>query len=731
MNINRKKNNYRLQYIRIQLVLAFMIFSNSLYATGLLEEVVVQARKRDQSLQEVGLTVNTYSEKSISDRGLNDPYQLAATVPNLQAFDQAAGQSHFRIRGIGLNEFNTSFDSPVAVNINEIILSKPFMGSLGQFDIQRIEVLKGPQGTLFGRNSTGGAVNYYTNRPTDENSGQLSFEYDKWNHAKFEGALSGPLGENLLGRIAFQGAYADKDTGEYKNLYNDRRIGGRDNKKQVRISLDWSNDSTSIATTSHFGKHKGELTPYDNLFQDIPGGAQAGGTTDINKVITDPYGRFTVNQDHYPTRDNENWGLNFRVDHEFALGTITSLTGFEYFERDQREDSDNTPIPTININWYSEIEQFSQEIRLLVEEGGWASLVGLYYERDDLDASDNIDLGDARLGDQFNQVTDSYAIFTNQDFSITEQFELSVGLRYTKENNAMKGASYLATGVGEGKANIVDPSTFIFPPTVISDVDRTDDDINYNVGLTFIPHDDLTFYTSYGTGFRSGGYDIGFGTTLEVFDPEDVSAFELGFKSKWLSNTLSINAAIFSTRVENYQGNAGLPTDIVPRRRNVGELETVGAEFELHWLPLERWEIQIAGGYTEAEIVESDFEIDGVSIEGNIPANSPEFSFSALSDYSFPVGDNLEATIMASYSFIDERFLEIENQPDHLAESYYLLDARIALGSESDGWELSIWGRNLTDEKVLTYINDIPSFGLFLPINGARRNFGIKLDYRF
>lgn len=724
--------------VHLAVVCSYLI-SGSAAGSNILEEVIVKAQKRDQSLQDVGLTITAFDSKNITDQGLDSAYQLADAVPNLQAFDNAAGQTHFRIRGLGLNEFQVSFDSPVAINIDEVILSKPFMASMGAFDIQRIEVLKGPQGTVFGRNTTGGAVNYYTNEPTEEFEAGIRGGYANYDRSELDGYISGPLTKNLSGRLAFSGAYAGGNEGPYTNVYNNKKIGSKNDKRQIRAKIAWSNDITRIQAAAHYGVQKGEITPYDNLFQDIPGSAFAGGTTDITKEIRDPVGRFTINSDHHPVRDNSAEGISLRLDHDFDWATFTSLTAYEYFERDQREDSDNTPVASTNIDWYSEIVQLSQEFRLSGERDKLNYLLGFYYENDDLSEIDTINLSFLEsigavafktAGANYQQETDTWALFANIEYDLSDQVQLIVGARYTEEKNDYEGLSFVASGLpGDEPTNAVDPATYLAGTPV--NQSRKDTDFNVKLGINYYPAEDILLFSSYSTGFRSGGFDVGLvAEPLIVFEPESVSAFEAGMKTTLLEGSLNLNLSLFFTEVENYQENANLPTELTPRRRNVGTMETKGAEFDLTWRPDAHWLIRGALGYSDAEIVQSDFLIGDIPIEGNTPANSPEFSSSVQLSYLIPLGDDLEVELMSSWTWVDERYLEVENQADHLVSAYNKIDARIQLSSIEGNWQVSAWVKNLENEIHTTYINDVPGFGLFLPINSEPRTFGVNFEYK-
>ncbi|NIB40186.1 TonB-dependent receptor [Pseudomaricurvus alkylphenolicus] len=740
--MNNKKHPLSQTLVSLLATAAVGGFHGAASAQGFsIEEIVVTAQKREQSQQDVGISISAFGEDAIEKLGLGDMEQLAAAIPNLQALDEAAGLPSFRIRGVGLNEFQAGFDSPVGIHLDEVFLSKPFLASMGFFDVHRVEALKGPQGTVFGRNTTGGAVNYYSNRPSQEFEAGLKASYGRHQRFETEAFVSGPLSENLLGRVAVQAI--DQQEGPYRNLFNGDQPGEME-QYQVRGQLNWQGEETDVLLSMHWGSKEAELTPYDNLFQTVPGGAPDTAPS------TDPIARYTVNQDYFPTTDSEAVGASLRIEHETALGTLTSLTAYETFERDNREDSDNTPLATVNIDWYSDIDQFTQELRLGGSRDSWTYLVGVYYERDELttvertNASDLIGL---QLGADHEITTDSLALFTSHEFSLSDNLSVILGARYTKEDNEIEGDTFAAlpSALSHGDENrILELDRFDIPEVFGADPadirrDRSDEDFNIKLGVNYFPSADQLLFASVSTGFRSGGFDLAFGaTSLETFDPEDVTAWELGYKSSWWEDTLTLNASLFYTEVEDYQTNVNLAGELVPRRRNIGVLESQGLELEAVWQPNHHWRIQLSAGYTDAEIAEVNldasgqpFSVDGVPLKGNQPVNTPELSLGAIVGYHRSLSDSIGLELVANYSWNDERYLEIQNADDHWVDSYHTLDLSASLVGEDGRWRVTAWGKNVTDEDYLRYINDVPAFGLFLAINAEPANYGVSFSYQF
>ena len=265
---------------------------------------------------------------------------------------------------------------------------------------------------------------------------------------------------------------------------------------------------------------------------------------------------------------------------------------------------------------------------------------------------------------------------------------------------------------------------------------RSDSDFNWKLGLNFDINPDVLLYTSASTGFRSGGYDMTFGgaalaSQLLTFEPEDVSAVDLGVKSTLLDGAMTLNAAIYLTEVDDYQDNVNQGAEIVPRRRNVGTLETRGFEADLQWQLDDHWLLKWGLGYTDAEVTDSDELVNGTPMEGTTPVNTPEWSTSLIVNYNRPLNDNLVLDVLLSGQWQDERFLEPDNGSDHLVDSYSTIDLSVSLLSADEKWAVSLWGRNITDEDYLVYINDVPAFGLFLTIPAEPVTYGISIDYRF
>ena len=348
-------------------------------ASGTIQEITVTAQKRRQSVQDVGITLSVVSGDSLAQAGASSVTDLTSLVPNIQA-NYGAGQVAFNVRGIGTNEFSANLDSPVAINVDEGYLAKTFMSGLLLFDIDRVEVLKGPQGTLFGRNATGGAVNFFTRRPTSELAAGGTVSFDNYRTLRAEGYVSGPLSSTISARLS--GMVTDQGRGTYRNLTLGRREGF-EKKWALRGQLLWESGPDSVLVTVFGGQQNGELQPYEGVGVFTPASVAAGapvfcgaylagratggnsgcvrGTDGLFPGDNDP---FTSNNNQPHTVRNRSIGATVRYEHEFDGATLTSLTSYQTFTRRQHEDSDGSAVNTIDVDYYNRIRQFNTELRL-------------------------------------------------------------------------------------------------------------------------------------------------------------------------------------------------------------------------------------------------------------------------------------------------------------------------------------------------------------------------------
>ncbi|MCY3751809.1 MAG: TonB-dependent receptor plug domain-containing protein, partial [Gammaproteobacteria bacterium] len=413
-------SNNKVVYFVVSVVVAFSsVFSvaNAQDDAGTLEEIIVTAQKREQSVQDVGLTVAAFTDEQYREltRGTLDG--LAAQVSNLQAYANNTFLESVHIRGIGLNEFQGQFDSPVATHFDEVYIAKPWMKARRNYDIGRVEVLKGPQGTLFGRNTTGGSVNYYTKAPVDEFEAELEAAIDEHERYRVTGMINSPLSDQLSGRFSFNTELGNG--GPQKNLFSGDEHG-RPDILDFRGQLLWSGEKLTVRALVHGGTNKSDSTAWKGpgIFNlGAPGLCPQLFTGEVSKSPSscpktagfailngfpqgefEPEGIHTINQNKPPTGDDTFYGGYLRWDYEIGNATLTSITAYEYYERIHTDDSQADMFNSTSTHYYNEMNQVSQELRLagfLSER--WRYILGFFYENDDLDQVDGSDLSQQQV----------------------------------------------------------------------------------------------------------------------------------------------------------------------------------------------------------------------------------------------------------------------------------------------------------------------------------------------
>ena len=727
---------------------------------GGIEEIVVTAQKRSQSVQDVGITMSVLTSDMLQKTGVRDVVEVTNNVPNVQV-NYGLGQNAFNIRGIGINEFSANLDSPVAVHVDEVYLSKNFMSSLLLFDIDRVEALKGPQGTLFGRNTTGGAINFYTRRPTDTLSMGGSIGYDNYETVRGEAYISGPLTENLSARLA--GMIADQGQGFYRNLTTGREEG-KENKWALRGQLAWKGEQTSVYLSASYGRDRSNLPPYEGVGIVTPESFAAGapvfcakylngtvtgadadcvrGTDGLTPGDDKPY---TSNGNLTHRTNNKGYGFTGRVEHDLSWADLTSISSYQYYRRDAQEDSDGSPVQTIENYWQNRMKQFSQEVRLSSKGNDrWNYILGAYYQHDDYRNDDYLTIaGGAGVGlySPFTQKVDAVALFFHNDVELTDSLSLIAGVRYSREKVRIDGGTFAGTGLTTGL--IQRPVTILGPLSVSSLVEgggkRTDEDVSFKIGVEWKPRldsatfDELMVYANMATGFRSGAFNADFADRQEVFtslDPEKLTAYEAGFKSSLAGRTVQINGAIFRYDFRDGFINVDSTSSPVPVTINAANIKTLGAELDVRWLVLEGLEISGNAGWLDSEI-KSNIAAGGRSLKGNSPVNAPKWTLSGALSYEMPITNELKLSFSASANYRGSQYLEAVNSPGSKEDRYWLVNGQVGIGDADGRWRLSAWVKNLTKTRYRSYVNDLPAFGWLLNLYGPPRTMGGTLTFKY
>ena len=735
INLNKKSQMFMLACL--------MGLGSGAAHSAVLEEIVVTAQKREQGLNDVGIAVTAFSGEEVRKLGLDQPVDLASQTPNLNINDTFGTTiSNVSIRGIGLNDYAVNNNPAAGIYVDDVYLVSPAMLSFQLFDLERIEVLKGPQGTLYGKNTTAGTVKFISKNPTDETEGYVSAEYGRYNRLSIEGAVGGQLAPGLNARIS--GQTTQQGEGVQFNRTTNDDVGEID-RSAIRLILDWQPSENFSATLNI---HSGEDTSDTALFN-VDNSLDPSDDAEFVNVFSSAGAG--------PNRqDVENTGVSLHA--EWGLSekwSITSVTGYEDYSRFYQEDRDGSALVHLDGFFENEIEQFSQELRATYVSENLVLIAGGFYGTDDVDTRDQfnaVDLlpnfglgGSTAVGNFYRQETDSAALFIHTEWTLNDAFRLNAGLRYTRDDKTFSNAATfivtpdLATGGGgicpllpagdPGVASVADGVQVTCFTPVTNDYDVSN--VSGKIGVDYTGIEDTLIYASVSTGFKSGGFQgqLTFNPAdLAGFDEENLVAYEVGFKST-LAENFQLNGALFFYDFEDLQFYGPLfdsPFGPLFGIANAGDAEIFGAEMDMTWLVTEGLVIKAGLGLLDTEITSS--VLPGVA-QGSVLPNSPDVNFNLQINYEWNISDDLVADVLLSTNYKDDVSYDIVRQPaETLEDGYWLTNARIGV-SDGGSWTAYLWGKNIADEQYRTQV--LTSSVGFGESYGQPLTYGVGLEYSF
>jgi len=726
-----------------------------------IEEVIVSAQRRDQNVQDVGIAITQFSGDDMRELRMVRPEDLAAQTPGLDIKNGLGNFNPiFTIRGIGLNDYNVNNNPSVGAYLDEVYMPNGAYLAFSLYDMGRVEVLKGPQGTLFGRNTTAGAINFFTERPTEEFEAFIQMDYGRWNTLNLEGAISGSLSDTVRGRLAFD---INSSDGYYKTNGNtvaggevgpsastfDGQFGQtctaqdcippnpvvesdsdffEQENYAIRGSLEWDpSDTVSVFVTGHYSNDSS-----DNLVRSM-----AEDAVDRNGFSPTDDDPFTVDSNLDPEVDIDGYGGALTIAWELDTVTLHSVTGYETIDRMIPFD-DSSPWRIVDQIFFDDAEFYSQELRLSSNsDGPFFWMVGGYYSNEDLTFQKDI-LGldfvvRTTILTVFDQDAESYAAFAHTEYDLNEQWKLTVGARYTRDERSYSGGSFTEDPYG------IDLAGVFFSAPQQSSGDFDEDYVDGKIALDWTPEEDVLYYASISLGHKGGGYD---GSTITdpssfiPFEAEEVLAYEIGMKSTLLDSTLQLNVSAFFYDYEDMQAESEsevLPGVFESIRANVGEAEIYGIDADLWWRPTEGLDIKVGAAYLDTELTSwnsTDPEEIDAHVGNEIP-DAPEFTANGMIRYEWPVADALLASVMFDASYNASTFKDIGNT-DYLEQpSYWLANARVAVGSEGGDWNVALYVKNMFDEEYIRQAFDNFGEAWVYETWGAPRTYGVTAIKHF
>ena len=804
-----------------------------------LEEIVVTATKRSESLQDVPISMIAMGGETIRELGITKAEDFTLNIPAVTIAQNPVGNFIF-IRGLGTAGANQGIEQSVSIFHDGVYMGRHQLSRAPFMDLERVEVLRGPQSILFGKNTIGGAVHVISAKPSEEFEGAVTGMYG-WEDGETEVnlVLSGPLTDRLKGRIAVRSYQLD---GYLDNVVTGDEGPERDDltvRGQLAFDLNENSDLILRLERSEFEQVQqstqlrvvNPLTPLDQTISDLNQSLVAAATGgdgseryDDQRAVDNDGGRLLAQilpqfsgipgyPDNPEGSDNEmdlasltlNWGIG---DH-----TLTAITGYASYEYRDICDCDFAAIPLIEADAREDYEQFSQEVRLTSPGGERIDyIVGAYYHQTDLAYRSVEAFGTNLLSIAaglplplapnvtrdytFDQDQEQWAIFGSATYSFTDTLRATLGLRYSEETKDVDrnldkrftdGWDFSASGLPAATLQFgdtaADYNAFEATPgleaaqgiannlifaTVLGTYEHTIADkreeefVSWSVNFEYDASDDIMLFATVSTGVKGGGYDARYlknpdlpviGADQFEYEEEQAINFELGMKTTLLDGGMTLNATLFQTDIEDYQVSIfdGATAFFVD---NVADIQARGLEVDVRWAATEHLTINFAGSYLDNEYTEfPDAPCWATQINGNVPGCttdpdtgiqgrdasgdpntfSPELGFNLNLDYALPVGDALEFRGVLNFNYSDDYLVGADVDPViTVQESFFTTDVRLSLGAQDRSWEISLLGKNLSEELISASSDDQPLVsGNGFASTDRLRSYTIQGTYRF
>ena len=725
-------------------------------ADNTLEEVVVTAQKREQSLQDVGVSVTAVTGELARVLGVLDAKSIAKVAPGV-IFDSTAGGSvnaNLVIRGVSQSDFSSNQESPNSIYIDDVYISSSSAVAFPLYDLARIEVLRGPQGTLFGRASSGGLAHFITNRPTKTFEGYAEAGIGSFGEKYVEAAASGPLSDSVRARVSAR--WQDSD-GWFKNAapggkaaFQDRFIGVRAQLEgdlteslTARFSLTYDKTPNERA-----GTYKAVPAYYVNgQPAKLPANVDAYGTGPGNDFtgfrdpnLNGPNGTFN-NVGHFA---NEKLSPTLYVDWRIGTATITSITNYTHFKFDYNEDCDGSPVDLCQFPITQDLKQFSEELRGNGTIGNATWTTGVYFLSADQDAAQNFAFpalagSDFAFSDQnpVKQKLTSYAAFGQLEYKLTPKLTSTVGLRYTHDRKTYDSKVYfveLGNGYSGGTGSTVyDPPLLTYEfssATAGSLATASEGMVSGKVQLDFRPVDDSLYYVSISRGVKGPGFNTNVSGNLTIdqtpFKSEHLGAYETGTKLEFLNKRVRLNSSIYYYDYKGFQGFAfnGLQGVVGNYDGNFK-----GGEIEFIAIPADGWVISASGAYIDSRLQNIPTAYNGVRDQQSIM--SPKWTGNASVRKTFDLGDN-KLSFVWSGDYVGDRFASIDNNLATFVPSSFVNNVRATYELPSKGLEFAAFVNNLSDKNRMNFSYDlITSTGSLLQSYAKPRWFGVSVRKKF
>lgn len=706
-----------------------------------LEEIVVTAQRRSESLQEVPLAVSALDAQTLREGGYVDVEDLSAQVPNLQV-SALWGTSSPKIfmRGVGNNNFNQTAESKVATYLDQVYLGAPSGQLFQMFDLERVEVLRGPQGTLYGKNATGGAITVASRLPDATTGGYARLGLGNYDAVEAEGALNIPLSDTLQTRTA--ATYRKRD-GYLTDLGTNDRVNDADQwaarsiwrfepaeGREFILNVHGGASRSTHNNSSHRGLFDPAALALGQIVRLPTSQIIAGGGIDIlgyRDPNPDPY----VNTYGTATfADIDLFGTSLLANIGLGDYTLTSVSGYERSRRHVLQEGNGAPSTIFTIDWGpSDFEQLSQEVRITSPDDArlrWVAGLFVFDESGTVNnfyrlTAVNFALGFDAFDQFYEQNTRDYAAFGQGTLELTDTLSLTVGARYTYEERDIDHVTYIGD---ENRNHIL--------AFVDVDLDESWTEWSGRVALDYKPSERLMFFASVNRGFTTGGFNTGaFNDPVgaaEIFDPEILTSYELGMKSTLLQERLRFNATTFLYDYKDLQVFTFTPSG-QQFIENASDARASGLELELQALLTDHLEVSASAGLLRTEY--ENFVRGTENLSGNRMIGAPEEQFGLRVKYELPVSFGTLG-VRGDFTYTGHRYYDERELEEISSEgSSHNLDGSLTWTDLQQRLSISLWAKNLTDETTIIDVVDVGLFGYQNVWYNMPRTYGVTLNYDF
>ncbi|QIG78763.1 TonB-dependent receptor [Stakelama tenebrarum] len=686
--------------------------------------IVVTAQRRSENLQDVPVTVTVFNAEQIAEARIQQIDDVVTRTPGLSFDNFPASQPRLYIRGIGSSDRGAAGDPSSAVFVDDIYMGRPSAIAFDAFDIERIEVLKGPQGTLFGRNVVGGAINVITKKPDiDRVDAAAELTYGNYERLDAAAMINVPFARNT-GAVRLSGAYRSHD-GYSWNPYLGERIDDQDTltgRFQIygEPAYNFRFHFTIDGTRDRFSgpaNHTLELDTSDPL----------------HNFYTSNFDPDTTYGSQVGYQDRDTWGIRSELSYDFSFATLTFLGSYRDVDYGNRYDLDGgNPDPASP--GYNQIaisggddetnELSSQEVRLSsLPDSDFTWVAGFYHYHQETDRSNTFNLDAAAVApiplteiyDQYAKV-DSIAVFGDVSLPLTDQLTVFGGVRYSRDDKTarVRNTDSMVPIRGDEFFDVTGDATF--------------DDLTYRAGVEFRPARRHMFYASISRGFKSGGFPDTPANAADAatpFEPETAIQYEIGQKSTFLDGLMIWNNTFYYldyTNLQTVQIVNGLSVT-----SNAGKATIKGYETQLDVMPFDGFQLSASYAYTDAKFDEY-FE-GGQDYSGNTISRAPKHKVTISPSYTYSLLSGIAVTAAVDYRYTSRMFDDNSNQPPEIRDATNFVDARLIIDGIADRFSLSLWGKNLTDERTRTFQGVFlgANFGAFSP----PRTYGATLSWEY